>query len=168
MKRKPTSYSDTPIIWRIDDRLIHGQVIVGWCGQLPIKRLVVCDDEIARNEWEKNLLQMAAPSDIPAEILTVQACAEKVPTWLQEKPITLILMKSPDVLEKLLDLNVVIDMVNVGGIHFKEDRKEYLPYLFLSDREVEQFRQLMKRGVHFVAQDLPNSTPHDLNKLLGE
>ncbi len=161
-----STYPTKGLIWRIDDRLIHGQVIVGWCSQLPIKRLVVCDDEIAQNEWEKNLLLIAAPSDIPVEILSVSECAEKSRSWMQEEHLTLILLRSVDTLIQLVEQQVPIQEVNIGGIHFKEDRHQYLPYVFLSREEVQQLRELMSRGIHFTAQDLPNGTAYDLNKIL--
>ena len=85
---------DKSIIWRIDDRLIHGQVIIGWCGQLPITRLVVVDNDIASSEWEKELLLMAAPPNLPTEILTVQEIAETLTAWIKGTETILILLKS--------------------------------------------------------------------------
>jgi mannose/fructose/N-acetylgalactosamine-specific phosphotransferase system component IIB len=154
------------IIWRIDDRLIHGQVIIGWCGQLPVQRLIVCDNEIASTEWEKNLLLMAAPANLPAEVCSVEQTANSVQLWQSSKKITLILLKSPDILKDLLAKGVSIEKVNVGGIHYREDRKEYLSYLFLSRKEIEIFRELIKSGIYFECQDLPTSSNYNLEKLI--
>jgi mannose/fructose/N-acetylgalactosamine-specific phosphotransferase system component IIB len=154
------------ILWRIDDRLIHGQVIIGWCGQLPISEMVVCDDDIASVEWEKNLLLMAAPPDIPTEILTVKETVNKIPTWNENKKSVLILIKSPVELEKLIQTGAEINSVNIGGIHFKPDRKEYLPYVYLSNFEVELFNKLSQKDIKFECKDLPNSPPHNLKKLI--
>ena len=73
------------LIWRIDDRLIHGQVIIGWCGQLPITRLAVVDKQIANSSWEKDLLLMASPPNLPTEILTVEEVEEKINSWTKKK-----------------------------------------------------------------------------------
>lgn len=154
------------IIWRIDDRLIHGQVIIGWCSQFPVKKLVVCDDEIPYTDWQKELLLMAAPAEIPALVLTPEEVAEHFSIWMDEGHTIMVLMKSPHIVQKLLKLGVPVRKVNVGGIHFKEGRKEYLSYLFLTDKEVEIFRLLIEKGVEFYCQDLPNSTPYDLGELL--
>ncbi len=154
------------IIWRIDDRLIHGQVIIGWCSQFPIKKLVVCDDEIPNSKWQKELLLMAAPPELSTFVFTPAELAEHIPEWEKEDNTLMILMKSPEIIRKLVNLGVSIQRVNVGGIHFKEGRKEYLPYLYLSDEEAEAFRSLMWQGIEFYCQDLPNSTTYDLKKLL--
>ncbi len=154
------------IIWRIDDRLIHGQVIVGWCGQLPIKLLIVCDDEISSKEWEKNLLMMAAPPELSTEVLSTAETAANLENWISQDLIVMVLIKSPEELLKLIDLGVEFQKVNIGGIHFQENRKEFLSYLYLSPKEVELFQQMIAKGIKFECQDLPNSPSHDLKKIL--
>ena len=154
------------IIWRIDDRLIHGQVIIGWCGQLPITRLAVIDKQIAKNSWEKELLLMAAPPNLPAEILTVEEITQKISPWTKGKEMILVLLKSPELIKELKDAGVDIKKVNVGGMHFRDDRRELLSYLYLSSKEIKLFEELMEQGIHFECQDLPTSTAYDLKKII--
>ena len=154
------------IIWRIDDRLIHGQIIIGWCSQLPIRLLVVCDDEIAETEWEKNLLLMATPPGLPSMVLTAEETAMQAKEWLTRDLIVLVIMKSPQYVQKLNSLGLDMQKINIGGIHYRENRKEYLPYLYLSQDEVEIFRQLMETGIQVECQDLPNSPAYNLRKLI--
>lgn len=158
--------ANSKIIWRIDDRLIHGQIIIGWCGQLPIGSLTVCDDEIATMDWEKNLLLMAAPPELPSEVLTIQETIREIPAWESSPRNTMVLIKSPKTVDELVLAGATIRSVNVGGIHYLEGRKEYLPYVFLSDSEVELIQSLMNRDIQFICQDLPNSPAQDLKNLL--
>ncbi len=157
---------NSKVIWRIDDRLIHGQVIIGWCSQLPITKLVVCDDDIARNQWEKNLLLMAAPPEIDSKISTTLEISKLANEWINGKGLVLVLLKSPFILKKLIKMGVDIEMVNIGGIHYRQDRKEYLSYLFLSEEEIDIFQELIKKGIKFVCQDLPTSSKINLEKLI--
>ena len=154
------------IIWRIDDRLIHGQVIIGWCSQLPITRLAVIDKQIAKNSWEKELLLMAAPPNLPAEILTVEEITQKISPWTKGKEMILVLLKSPELIKELKDAGVDVKKVNVGGMHFRDDRRELLSYLYLSSNEIKLFEELMEQGIHFDCQDLPTSTAYDLKKII--
>ena len=160
--------SNSSVIWRIDDRLIHGQVIIGWCSQLPIKKLIVCDDDIANNEWEKNLLLMAAPPDIDSKIFTTSEISKLANEWINGKILVIVLLKSPFVLKKLIEMGVEIETVNVGGIHYRQDRKEYLSYLFLSEEEIDIFLGLIKQGIKFICQDLPTSSKINLEKLISK
>jgi mannose/fructose/N-acetylgalactosamine-specific phosphotransferase system component IIB len=154
------------IIWRIDDRLIHGQIIIGWCGQLPIENLVVCDDKISQTEWEKNLLLLAAPPNLQTGILSTIQTRDRYESWNTNKKMTLVLLKSPHVLKKLYKRGVKIEKVNVGGIHYQEGRREYLSYVYLSDAEITIFKELMNKGIQFECRDLPNSTTYNLKKII--
>lgn len=154
------------IIWRIDDRLIHGQIIIGWCGQLPIDLLIVCDDEIASNEWERNLLLIAAPPNFTMEVLGIDDTSTQSKKWESQYKKVLVLLKSPKILKDLISTGLEIKKVNVGGIHFQNDRKEYLSYLFLSEEEIEIFRDLINKGIYFECQDLPTSNAYDLMKII--
>jgi len=51
-------------LYRIDDRLIHGQVVVGWGQPLNIRFLVLVDDLVASSDWEKDLYRMAVPPEM--------------------------------------------------------------------------------------------------------
>ncbi|MEJ2634946.1 MAG: PTS sugar transporter subunit IIB [Calditrichia bacterium] len=157
---------ESNILWRIDDRLIHGQIIIGWCSQLPIAELIVCDDEIAETEWETNLLLMAAPPEIPSSVLSISDTISRVREIVIQEIMVLILMKSPFTLQKILKRGTKIEKVNIGGIHFREDRSEFLSYLYLSEKEIKIFEELMGEGIRFECQDLPNSPVYNLEKLL--
>jgi len=156
------------IIWRIDDRLIHGQVIMGWCSRLPINLLIVCDDEIATNEWERNLLLMAVPPNFKVEVLGIDDTFKQSKKWGSQYKKVLVLLKSPEKLKDLITTGIEIKKVNVGGIHFQKDRKEYLSYLFLSQEEIEIFKDLMNKGIYFECQDLPTSNAYNLMKIIDK
>ncbi len=51
-------------LYRIDDRLIHGQVVVGWGRPLDIRFIVLVDDEVAASEWEQELYRMGVPPEM--------------------------------------------------------------------------------------------------------
>ncbi len=155
------------IILRIDDRLVHGQVIVGWGSYFPIREYVVVDDEIARNEWERNLLIMAVPPHVKAQVLTLPQGVAYIRQHLSAKGVRMVLVGSPKEIGQMDELGLPIKVVNVGGMHFREGRKQYLNYLFLSREEVRLFRQLMEKGYRFECQDVPTSGKIDLEKILG-
>ena len=58
-------------LFRIDDRLIHAQVVVGWGRKLRPDRIILADDRIAAEDWERELYASAAEPDIKATILTL-------------------------------------------------------------------------------------------------
>lgn len=157
-----------PLIIRIDDRLIHGQVLVGWCSKFPIKKFIICDDEILNNDWEKNLILSAASSDYNTEILPTRDTCAYIEKNLASSSLTMILVDSPMQIEKMNEIGLPIKTINVGGIHYKEGRTQYMRFLFLNREEVEIFRHLMSNGFIFECQDLPTSKKFDLRKILEQ
>ena len=51
-------------LYRIDDRLIHGQVVVGWGQPLNIGFIVLVDDNVACCDWEQDLYRMGVPPEM--------------------------------------------------------------------------------------------------------
>ena len=156
------------IIIRIDDRLIHGQILVGWCGHLHIKKFVISDDEIANNEWKKNFITLNAESDSDIEVLTAENTCQYITENINNEKITMILVRSPHQIKKMADIGLPLKIINVGGIHYREGRNEYLLYLFLDDEEVRLFKDLIKQGFVFECQDLPTNPKYNLEKILDK
>jgi mannose/fructose/N-acetylgalactosamine-specific phosphotransferase system component IIB len=109
---------------------------------------------------------MASPPNLPAEILTVEEVGGKITSWTRRKEMILVLLKSPQLIKELKDTGVNIKKVNVGGMHFRDDRREFLSYLYLSADEIKLFEELMEQGIYFECQDLPTSTAYDLKKII--
>ncbi len=53
------------MIWfRIDNRLVHGQIIETWLPYTRATRLVVCNDELAKDELRQQIMLLAVPGRI--------------------------------------------------------------------------------------------------------
>lgn len=151
---------------RVDDRLIHGQVVVGWGRELKPDLVVLADDEVAANLWEQELYCMGVPPGIEVRFTTVAHAVTRVDEWANGPRRTIILVSDIDSLERLCRGAPSIRKVNLGGLHSNADRRQRLPYLFLNEMEVRQLRHLADRGVEITAQDLPNAAPIALGDIL--
>jgi mannose/fructose/N-acetylgalactosamine-specific phosphotransferase system component IIB len=154
------------IIIRIDDRLIHGQVLIGWGSRYPIKNLVVANNNIAVNEWEKNLLLMAAPPEFDTRVLNLNEALVYIKEHQNDPVTSMILVNSPADIKEMADNGLPVKKINIGGIHFNEGRAEYLRYLYLNEEEVTIFRELIRQGFTFECQDVPAGSKYDLAKIL--
>ncbi|HEX7401382.1 MAG TPA: PTS sugar transporter subunit IIB [candidate division Zixibacteria bacterium] len=153
------------ILYRVDERLIHGQVVVGWGISLKIERIVLANDQVAANPWERELYLAGVPPEIKATILSVNDAATRISENGFEGEKTLILVDSPWDIWKLLEKGVKINTVNVGGVHFKSGRNKILPYLYLSVEEISVFKKIIASGVRCECQDMPLAEKHDLETL---
>jgi mannose/fructose/N-acetylgalactosamine-specific phosphotransferase system component IIB len=151
---------------RIDDRLIHGQVVIGWAGHLNTKRIILCDASVAENDWEKELYLSSVPEQIEAYVMTTAQTIKYINEHNDDLNSTMILVNSPLVIEDLIRNGIQIDKVNVGGIHFKEGRKKLLNYLYLNEDEINSFKRCIDHGVQFDCQDIPLCKRTPLSKLI--
>lgn len=153
------------VLVRVDDRLIHGQVVVGWGSTLSPDRIVLADDQIAASDWERDLYRAGVPAGTESEFLSVDAAAQRVGALEASAERVLIIVSDVAALVQLCAGAQEIREVNLGGLHQEGDRSQRLIYLFLTDQELIQLRQLQERGVRITAQDLPNTVPVPLDDI---
>jgi mannose/fructose/N-acetylgalactosamine-specific phosphotransferase system component IIB len=153
-------------LYRIDDRLIHGQVVVGWGQPLDLGFIVLVDDEVAASDWEQELYRMGVPPDMDVYFDGVEAAATNLDRYRDDDRRGLLLTGDIDTMTRLVDSSDVIRRVNVGGIHHRPGRTQRLRYVFLSPAEEEQLRALAGRNIEVTAQDVPAARPVPLDELL--
>jgi PTS system mannose-specific IIB component/fructoselysine and glucoselysine-specific PTS system IIB component len=152
---------------RIDDRLIHGQVVIGWGVPLGVELIVVVDDAVAGNDWEQEIYRMAVPRTVGVEFAGREAAAARLEQWAAAHRRVFILTGDPETMAALVAASAGrIRAVNLGGIHSGPGRRERLRYVYLTDREAETLRRLEAGGTVITAQDLPGATAVPLRELL--
>ncbi|HEU5467246.1 MAG TPA: PTS sugar transporter subunit IIB [Gemmatimonadales bacterium] len=142
---------------RVDDRLIHGQVVVGWGQPLGLGFIALVDDKVRSSGWEQDLYRMGVPPGIEAIFASVDEAARRYEDWVKDARIGLVLTGDIDTLIALSDKVPKLRRVTLGGIHHKPGRSERLRYVYLTADEVAQLRELTKRGIEVVAQDVPTA-----------
>jgi mannose/fructose/N-acetylgalactosamine-specific phosphotransferase system component IIB len=153
-------------LFRIDDRLIHGQVVIGWASHLKSKRIVLCDNDVAANDWEKELYLSCVPGRMETLVYNVDDTARYLCTTPADEDKTIVLVKSPEQVLMLSRSGYLPQMVNLGGLHYAENKKQYLPYVYLSDEDVEFLRQLAAMGIKVYCQDVPTGKKCDIGEIL--
>lgn len=146
------------LLYRVDERLIHGQVVVGWGGRLDPARIVVVDDLLAGSAWEQELHAMGVPEGIEAEFATVEDALTRLPDWQASEERLLLLTRDIATMARLAGTGLLREReVNIGGIHHAPGRSQVLRYVFLNDAERRQLEELAATGVRVVARDLPGA-----------
>jgi mannose/fructose/N-acetylgalactosamine-specific phosphotransferase system component IIB len=154
-------------LFRIDDRLIHGQVVLGWVSVLNSDCIIVCDNSVFENDWQKELYLSCAPDYLKTMVLDVKGTAEYLKNNKEDFSKTIVLVNSPQVVEELLNSGVELQNINVGGVHFREGRKSILPYLYLNDGELDSFKRCIEKGVNFECLDVPTGNKVNLKSVIN-
>jgi mannose/fructose/N-acetylgalactosamine-specific phosphotransferase system component IIB len=155
-------------LFRIDDRRIHGQVVVGWGQPLDLGFIVLVDDEIASSDWEQELYRMGVPPTMDVFFESVATLADNVAKFTHDARHGILLTSDIETMRQLAQrLPNVVRAVNVGGIHHRPGRVPKLRYVFLDRSEEAALRALAACGVVVTAQDVPAARPVALDELLA-
>ena len=146
-------------LYRIDDRLIHGQVVVGWGQPLHAKFIVVVDDALRASAWEQDLYRMGVPPDIDVVFASIAEAAGQLPTWDADPRVGIVVAADIATLAALTENCHQVRRINVGGIHHRPGRTQRLRFVYLTDAEAAQLKQLAARGIEVTAQDVPTARP---------
>ncbi|OLC06766.1 MAG: hypothetical protein AUH42_04930 [Gemmatimonadetes bacterium 13_1_40CM_70_11] len=147
----------TIALYRVDDRLIHGQVVVGWGQPLDASFIVLVDDAVRASEWEQDLYRMGVPPHIEVLFASVAEALRRLPEWEAEPRVGILLTGDLDTMAALAMGSNRVGRVNIGGIHHRAGRSERLRYVYLTDEEAAQLRAIAAGGVDVTAQDVPTA-----------
>lgn len=159
----------TIVLYRVDERLIHGQVVIGWGSQVRPEHYVVVDDALSRSEWEQDLYLLALPAGVDVEFLDVEAARARLQVLEEEPRRTVLLTRDIEAMLHLARGGLMEGRaVNLGGIHHAEGRRKVRPYLHLDEADRARIRELSGSGVTVSGRDLPSSARVDADDLVGE
>jgi mannose/fructose/N-acetylgalactosamine-specific phosphotransferase system component IIB len=155
------------VLYRIDDRLIHGQVVVGWGQPLDVGFIALVDDAVAESDWEQELYRMGVPPEMEVVFASVEQATERHAEWVGDARPGILLTGDIDTMQRLADGVPALRTVNLGGIHHRAGRTQRLRYVFLTAAEEQSLLALQRRGVHVTAQDVPAARPLSLDAVLA-
>lgn len=152
--------------YRVDNRLVHGQIIATWLPHLRFRRVVVISDTVPSNMLQMSMFQIALPSGIQFEAMGLEEGAR----WLEKRGYgrdnTIILLETVDDAVRLFESGHSFPALNLGNIHHAPKRSRFTNAVFLDREQLDQLQALMRRGVRVEIQSLPNEAPIDLQAAL--
>lgn len=155
-------------LYRIDDRLIHGQVVVGWGQPMDIGFIVLVDDNVASCDWEQDLYRMGVPPEMEILFADVATAARNHAQYVDDSRPGILVTGDVATMDRLVQATGSIAEVNVGGLHHRAGRAQKSRYVFLTSDEERELRALAARGVRVTAQDVPAARAVPLEEVLGD
>jgi PTS system mannose-specific IIB component/fructoselysine and glucoselysine-specific PTS system IIB component len=150
---------------RVDDRLVHGQVLLGWGRAMRAVRILVVDDELAADPWEREMV-LGLAGDIGIEILPIAEAPARLAAEAARAGAAIVLFRSPRTALSALAAGAPLEALNLGGLHFAPGKARVLDYVYLDAADREALAAIAARGVRVSAQDVPAARPVALAELL--
>ncbi len=154
---------------RIDERLLHGQGVTAWVGDVGCTQIYVIDDLTAKNMMIVGLYRKLAPPGTACDVISVQKAIEILssePSNKKEK--VMLLVKIPQVLEALIDAGIKLENVNLGGMGLNNERKPFIDNVSASSEEIASMSRMIDKGVNITYQVAPYSKATDVSKVINK
>lgn len=153
------------IFTRIDDRLIHGQVVEGWVNFLKATCILVADDAVAANALQRSIMELSAPQGLKVLIGGVEEICRTLssPTFDAERVI--LLFSNPSDVVRALKLGLASSVINIGGMHFVPGKRKLLDVLAVDAADLDAFKQIIARGIRVDIQAVPTQRPLPIGKV---
>ncbi len=153
---------------RVDDRLIHGQVIAVWCKHQSFHRIVIIDDAMAADSFMQDVLRLSAPPGLRVDAYSVAEGLQVLNEDTPARRTTMVLFKSPQTAKRLYDGGFTYSALNVGGIGHGPGRKNIFKNISASAEEIAILKDLMNKGVKITLLTVPGEKAQDWADLAGK
>ena len=132
---------------RIDDRLIHGQVVTVWSKETKCQRIIVCNDDVANDEIRRTLLTQVAPPGVQSHVVSIDKAIRVINNPKYENDIVLLLFTNPTDVLRLVEAGIDIKTVNIGGMSFKEGKTQLTGAVSVNDEDIKAFKALNDKNI---------------------
>ncbi|SEJ97613.1 PTS system, mannose-specific IIB component [Propionispira arboris] len=147
---------------RIDDRLIHGQVATVWAHEANAGRIIVCSDEVANDTIRKTLVLQVGPPGIKVSVVDIEKAIRVYNNPKYEQDTVFFLFVCPQDVLKMIEGGVPIKSVNIGGMAFKEGKKQITKAVSIDDVDREAFQKMHELGVELEIRPIVNDAKIDI------
>ncbi len=151
---------------RIDDRLIHGQVATRWTKESKVSRIVVVNDDVAKDSVRSTMLKSIAPPGVTAHVVDVEKMIRVYnnPEYAGER--MMLLFTNPTDVVRLMEAGVAFKSINVGGMAYKDGKKMITSAVAVDDKDIEAFKKLDAQNIELDVRKVSNDSRQYMMDLL--
>lgn len=146
---------------RVDNRLVHGQILEAWVPFLRASCIVVVDDQVASDFFQETVIRMAVPREVRVVITGVREFARSHAFRQGQGMKTIVLFSAVADALAVRDLGFRFTKLNIGNIYNEDCRLCCTPSVLLSDKDVVHINRLHEEGVQIELRRVPKEKPLD-------
>ncbi len=138
--------------FRVDNRLVHGQVIEGWVPHLATEHLIVANDAFASDFLRQQIAELAVPENVDIHFVELEELAEVLKKCGSS---TLVLFEDCRDARRACDAGVAMETLNIGNLHYAPGKTQLLPHIAVSEDDREDLRRIKEKNVVFDLRRVP-------------
>jgi PTS system mannose-specific IIB component len=156
----------------MDNRLIHGQILVAWYSSLNVDHLIVANDVVANDPLQVTLLKAVAPMGAKVSVMTIEDCVAYCQSPESAKENIFIITKYPEDGLALIEHGLELDTLNLGNQAYVRNSKKLSNSVFLTESGVKALKALHDKGIRLTCRMMPTDSDHEfwptIEKTFGE
>ncbi len=151
---------------RVDDRFIHGQILESWIPYLNAQGVIVANDYLASDDFQRAIMSMAIPDRITFKIISI----EKTPT-LTDDPLfkgkrTLVIVSSIKDAYKIYQKGATFTKLNIGNLKMQDGCKQLSFSVWVDHEDINILKTFIEDGVSISLQSVPRERDIDLSTII--
>lgn len=154
------------VIARIDQRLVHGIVVTQWTSSVKAKRIMVVDDEVAKDEPRKAAMRLSKPAGTGMSLIDTQTAITNFSNGKYDNHNVLLVVDNVKILLTLIKNGVNIPKINIGIMLDGDGRTKYAKNFAATDEELAELKELSDMGIPVSYQFVPSDKEEPLSKFL--
>ena len=143
-------------LFRIDHRLLHGQVGVSWVRKVGTDCILIADDDSATDSLKMAALRLAKPQGIKLVIKTVDDSIKAIKSGATDKYKLFIVTGNVKDAKRICDEIPEIKSINLGGVKNREGARQVSQAVFLLPEEEDMLHELAARGIELEIRQVPD------------
>jgi len=151
---------------RVDERLLHGQILIKWLEAKNSNYIIIIDDEVSNNPILKNILELSIPQNMIVEIYNLEKGAEILKNNKELNSSPIILVKNLQIVRYLHEKGVKINEIIIGRMPSGVGKKKIYSNVFISDADIETIDYFRREKIPIIIQMVPDSNPISIYDLI--
>lgn len=151
---------------RVDDRLLHGQVAFSWTRNLSATDIVIANDDLSKDEFQKMTLKLAKPRGVNLHIPNLEESKEMIKRHENSKSNVIIIVNNLKDAKKIIDDTLFLKSLNLGGLRERKGAKRFTGSITLTPEDLEICSKLLKEEVEIEIRQVPEEKKIYLKNLI--
>ena len=145
------------VTFRIDNRLVHGQIIETWLPYTRATRLIVCNDELATDVLQQQITLLAVPAHILVEFISPSKLGDSLNETCSDKKTLVVFANCADA-KRCYDSGAHFTRLNIGNMHYAPGKRQICAHVALSEEDATCLKAFADMGITLDFRCVPNDT----------
>jgi len=154
------------VLVRVDNRLVHGQLLEAWIPRLGAECLIIANDEVAVDIFRETVIRMAVPKEIEVNIFGVEEFAKTHRFERGQGIKTIVLFSNITDALRAFQQGFRFIKLNVGNIFSDDSVLCCSRSVYLRQKDLDEIGVLIKEEVLVELRGLPKDKSLNFRELV--